>query len=169
MSLMKWQPLEDLHSLRGQINRLFDDIVPEELLFDRLSPSQETPWMPAIELQETETGLVLKAHVPGIEPDQLDIQVSENAVFLAGEYPDKRKTDAQRLVRSEFHYGRFKRVIPLPANIQRGHVQAEMANGVLTLTMLRATPTVPHIVKIPLSRSGQTSDAAKVQGNSAGQ
>jgi HSP20 family protein len=165
--MIKWQPLEDLHSLRSQINRLFDDIVNEEPLFDRLASLPETPWVPAIELQETETGLVLKAQVPGIDPGQLDIKVSDNAVFLAGECPCERKTQAHGLVRSEFYYGQFKRVIPLPAHIQRERVQASIADGILTLTMLKSAPTVPHVVKVPLTAADKTAVEAAAHHNSA--
>jgi|APDOM4702015248_1054824.scaffolds.fasta_scaffold400971_1 HSP20 family protein len=156
MSLIKWQPLEDLHSLRNQINRLFDDIVHQEPLLDKLSLMKETAWVPAVELQETDTELVLKAQVPGIEQDKLDVQVSDTAVFLAGEYQSEKKTDEKGMVRSEFHYGEFKRVIPLPSAIDREKVKAEMTDGLLTLTMLKVTPAVPNVVKVPLTTAAKT-------------
>ncbi len=151
MSTIKWQPLEELNGLRHQINRLFDDIVHEEPKLGMVSPQmRETPWMPAIELQETETDLCLKAQVPGLEPSQLDIQVSENAIFLTGEYQKEQKTDSKGIVRTEFHYGQFRRVVPLPAAIQREQVTAEITDGLLTLTMPKSTVSVPNVVKVPI-------------------
>jgi HSP20 family protein len=111
----------------------------------------DTPWIPAIELQETDTELWLKVQLPGIEPDQLEIQVSENAVFLSGEYRECHQHDKQGILRSEFHYGQFKRVVPLPIPIQQERVTAAMAGGLLTLIMPKATPAVPNLVKVPLT------------------
>jgi HSP20 family protein len=118
-----------------------------------LCSSMDTPWIPAIELQETETELFLKAQLPGIAPSELDIQVSENAVFLSGEHRESQQTDKQGIFRSEFHYGRFKRVVPLPIPIQRERVTAEMSRGLLTLIMPKATPVVPNLVKVFLTAS----------------
>jgi HSP20 family protein len=145
MSLIK-----EFNNLRQQLDRLFDDVVREQPHLGVLAKAGETPWSPAIELQETETELLLKAQLPGIKPEELDIQVSENAVFLAGEHQEATQTEEQGIFRSEFHYGQFKRVIPLPTSIQREQVKAEMSAGLLTLTMLKASPTLPNLVKVPV-------------------
>ncbi len=162
MSLIKWQPLEELNGLRHQINRLFDEIVHEEPRLGQVSPQvRETPWMPAIELQETETDLLLKAQVPGLETDKLDIQVSENAIFLTGEYQQEQKTDSKGILRTEFHYGQFRRVVPLPSAIQREHVTAEVSDGLLTLMMPKSTASVPNVVKVPIIDKSPTVPATQ--------
>jgi HSP20 family protein len=146
MSLVK-----EFNNLRQQMDRLFDDLVHEQPHLGILAKAGETPWTPAIELQETETELLLKAQLPGIKPENLDIQVSENAVFLSGEHQEESKTNEKGVFRSEFHYGQFKRVIPLPTAIKREQVKAEMVSGLLTLTMLKTTPALPNLVKVPLA------------------
>jgi HSP20 family protein len=146
MSLIK-----EFNNLRQQLDRVFDDLVREQPHLGLLSKSGETTWTPAIELQETETEMLLKAQLPGIKPEELDIQVSENAVFLAGEHQEEKKTEEKGVFRSEFHYGQFKRVIPLPTTIQRERVTAKMESGLLTLTMLKASPTLPNLVKVPIA------------------
>jgi HSP20 family protein len=145
MSLVK-----EFHNLRQQMDKLFDDIAHEQPHLGIFAKAGETPWTPAIELQETETELLLKAQLPGIKPEELDIQVSENAVFLSGEHQEERKTNEKGVFRSEFHYGQFKRVIPLPAAIKREQVKAEMVAGLLTLTMIKTVPALPNLVKVPL-------------------
>jgi HSP20 family protein len=130
MSLSK-----EFHSLRQQLDVLFEKLVRER------SP------------QETDTELLLKAQLPGLEPSALEIQVSENAVFLSGEYRDCHQQDKQGILRTEFHYGRFKRVVPLPIPIHRERVTAAMAGGLLTLAMPKAIPIVPNLVKVPLAIS----------------
>jgi HSP20 family protein len=150
MSLIK-----EFNNLRQQMDRLFDDIAHEQPHLGILAKAGETPWTPAIELQETETELLLKAQLPGIKPEELDIQVSENAVFLSGEHQEETKTEEKGIFRSEFHYGQFKRVIPLPSTIKREQVKAEMVSGLLTLTMLKTTPALPNLVKVPLAAANQ--------------
>jgi HSP20 family protein len=146
MSLIK-----EFNHLRQQMDKLFDDIVHEQPHLGILAKAGETPWSPAIELQETETELLLKAQLPGIKPENLDIQVSENAVFLSGEHQEETNKNEKGVFRSEFHYGQFKRVIPLPAAIHREQVKAEMVLGLLTLTMLKTTPALPNLVKVSLA------------------
>ncbi len=150
MSLIK-----EFNNLRQQMDRLFDDIVHEQPHLGIFAKTGENLWSPAIELQETETELLLKAQLPGIKPENLDIQVSENAVFLSGEHQEKTKTNEKGVFRSEFHYGQFKRVIPLPAAIKREQVKAEMVSGLLTLTMLKTTPVLPNLVKVPLAAANE--------------
>jgi HSP20 family protein len=150
MSLIK-----EFNNLRQQMDKLFDDLAHEQPHLGILAKVGETPWTPAIELQETDTELLLKAQLPGIKPEELDIQVSENAVFLSGEHQEETKTNEKGVFRSEFHYGQFKRVIPLPATIQRELVKADMVSGLLTLTMLKATPALPNLVKVALTAADQ--------------
>jgi HSP20 family protein len=149
MSLIK-----EFNSLRQQIDRLFDDILHDQPII--LPRSAEPPWTPAIELQETATELLLKAQLPGINPEELDIQVSENAVFLSGEHNEHRNTEEKGVFKSEFHYGQFKRVIPLPTTIQRDQVKAEMSGGLLILTMIKSIPVLPNLVKVPLTTTEQS-------------
>jgi HSP20 family protein len=144
MSLSK-----EFHSLRQQIDVLFENLVRNQPQLN-LNLSMDTPWIPAIELQETDTELWLKAQLPGIELGELEIQVSENAVFLSGEYREHHQHDKQGIFRSEFHYGRFKRVVPLPIPIQRERVTAAMVGGLLTLIMPKAIPVVPNLIKVAL-------------------
>ena len=150
MSLIK-----EFNNLRQQMDKLFDDLAHEQPHLGVFDKTGETPWTPAIELQETETELLLKAQLPGIKPEELDIQVSENAVFLSGEHQEETKTNEKGVFRSEFHYGQFKRVIPLPATIKREQMKAEMVSGLLTLTMLKATPALPHLVKVSLAAANE--------------
>jgi HSP20 family protein len=145
MSLIK-----EFNNLRQQMDKLFDDLAHEQPNLGIFAKTEETPWTPAIELQETDTELLLKAQLPGIKPEELDIQVSENAVFLSGEHQEEAQTNEKGVFRSEFHYGQFKRVIPLPAAIKREQVKAEMVSGLLTLTMIKTVPALPHLVKVPI-------------------
>ncbi|MBW4430565.1 MAG: Hsp20/alpha crystallin family protein [Pelatocladus maniniholoensis HA4357-MV3] len=121
MTLIRYNPWQEISSLQHQLNRLFDEnFAPSRLLED------VTMKVPAAELQETEKAILLKLEVPGIEAKDLDVQVTEEAVYVSGERKSETKTEEKGYTKSEFHYGKFQRVIPLPARIQNTNVTAHI-------------------------------------------
>jgi HSP20 family protein len=156
MSLVRWQPLHSLDSLRRRINELFESLAPldrqspvkDHWPFPFLSPYLDTEWVPSIELKDTETELILKAQIPGINPKDLDIQVSADSVKLAGEYREEKETKDKDLYCSEFHFGSFQRVVPMPVPVYPDQASAEFNHGVLKLTLPKvkgATPTTVNV------------------------
>lgn len=151
MSLMRWQPLRELDTLRHQMDRLFDELVPGEHALNQFPKLENALWAPAIELKETDTDLVLKAAVPGIEAKELDIHVSENAVSIAGEHREEKRTEEKGYFRSELQYGQFQRTVPLPVSVKHDQVQSEFKDGVLTLTLPKAEPSHRNVTKVDLT------------------
>jgi HSP20 family protein len=159
MSLMRWQPLKDLTSLRQQFNHLFDTLSHAEPGLDLLPSWGETAWVPAIELQETATDLILKAELPGMAADDLDVQVSERRVTIAGEHREEKRTEERGYFQSELNYGRFQRLIPLPIAVQPDQVKAEFQNGILRLTLPKVPAQQRHTVKVDLSMNEKAREA----------
>jgi len=96
---------------------------------------QSKTWCPAIELNETNKELILKAEVPGVEINQLNIHAETDSISISGNH-DRHQSETEReLVPSQLHYGQLQCQIPLPVNIQVERVQAELIDGVLTVTM----------------------------------
>lgn len=151
MSLIRWQPLKELDTLRHQMNHLFDELVRSDREFPEFPKLDNALWAPAIELKETDTNLILKAVVPGIEAKDLDVQVSEHAVSIAGEHRQEKHTEEKGYFRSELQYGQFQRTVPLPASVRHDQVQSEFKDGVLTLTLPKAEPTRQNVTKINLT------------------
>lgn len=151
MALIRWQPLKELNILRHQMNRLLDELMHGERELDQFPLVENALWEPAIELRETDTALILKAVVPGIEAEELDVQVSENAVSIAGEHREEKHTEKKGYFRSELQYGQFQRLVPLPVSIKHEQVQAEFKDGVLTLTLPKAESTRQNVTKVELT------------------
>ena len=80
----------------------------------------------------------------------MDVQVTAEAVAISGERRQETKTEDKGMTRSEFRYGSFRRVIPLPAWIQNDSVQAEYKNGVLHLNLPKAEAEKNRVVKVQL-------------------
>ncbi len=112
MSIVRFQPFQELESLQRDMSRLFDRISPDS------ESSNDFVFLPAAELQETPEAIYLSLEVPGIDPQALDVQASANAISISGERKERTKAEEQGMMRTEFRYGRFQRVIPLPTRIQ---------------------------------------------------
>lgn len=151
MSLVHWQPLRELDTLRQQMNRLFDEWMHGDRDFPLFPKELKGNWEPAVELKETDTDIILKAAIPGVEAKDLDIQVSQDVVSLAGEHKEEKSSEEGGYLRSELSYGRFQRIVPLPVSVKNDRVQSEFKNGVLTLTLPKVDSASRHVVKVDLT------------------
>jgi HSP20 family protein len=149
MAVIRWQPWHELETLSRQVDELFNGFTA----FDRPVATRRTEatWTPAVELKGNDTEFVLRAELPGIAPKDLDISVSRDAVSISGESRFEHQTEEKGLIRSEFRYGKFQRVIPLPAKVQNDQAKAEFKDGVLTLTLPRLQAVKPQVVKVQLT------------------
>ena len=167
MSLIRWQPLKELDTLRHQMNHLFDELTHSDDLrligdhreFGQFPKLENAMWAPAIELKETDTELVVKAVIPGIEAKELDVQVSENAVSITGEHREEKRTEEKGYFRSELQYGQFQRVVPLPVSVKHDQVQSEFKDGVLTLTLPKAESSPSKVTKVDLTMQEKMREA----------
>ncbi len=139
----RWEPFREMESLQRRMNRLFEQMVPWE--------DGDLTFMPSVEIDETPDEIHLQLEVPGLEAKDLDIEVSENSVLIAGERKEETKTKEKGRVRSEFHYGKFERVIPLSTHVQNDKVKAEYKNGILTLTLPKTEDEKHKVVKVEVS------------------
>ncbi len=146
---LRLNPWQEFNAIQRQINRLFDEDTLSTAFLDRgLSR------VPAAELKETEDVIHLKIELPGIEAKDLDLQVTENAVYLSGERKSEAKSEDKGLIKTEFHYGKFQRIIPLSARIQNTNVTADYKDGILNLTLPKAEQEKNKVVKVNLASSG---------------
>ncbi|MGB3267362.1 MAG: Hsp20/alpha crystallin family protein [Microcoleus sp.] len=145
MALIRWEPLREMDSLQREMNRLFDSLTPAT---DR--PSNGLAFVPPAELNDTPEAIHLKLEIPGMEAQDLDVQVTAEAVAISGERRSEAKTEDKGITRSEFRYGSFRRVIPLPTRIQNDSVEAEYKNGVLHLNLPKAEAEKNRVVKVQL-------------------
>ncbi|OCQ97498.1 molecular chaperone [Oscillatoriales cyanobacterium USR001] len=144
MSLIRFEPFRELDTLQREMNRLFDNFTPTE------RGSNGMAFIPAAEIYETPEAIHLKVEIPGLESKDLDVQVTAEAVSVSGERRSETKTEEKGITRSEFRYGSFRRVIPLPARIQNDHVEAEYKDGILKLNLPKAEAEKNRVVKVSL-------------------
>lgn len=144
MSLIRWQPLSEIDSLQKEMNSLFDSLVPTAT--NRLSSG----FVPAAEMSETPEAVRLKLEIPGMDAKDIDIQVTAESISISGERKSETTTESDGMSRSEFRYGSFRRVIPLPARVKNTEVDADYKDGILNLTLPKAEEEKNKVVKVDL-------------------
>jgi HSP20 family protein len=152
MSLVRWQPIKELESMRRQMDRLFDELRISERDFPLLATSGDRMWAPMVEIQETETDIILKAEIPGMEAKDLNVEVSEDSVLISGERQQEEQTEESGIRRSEFRYGRFERTVRLPVSVKNNEVKSKFQKGVLTLTLPKSEESRRKVVKLELAQ-----------------
>jgi HSP20 family protein len=149
MSLIRWQPARELENFRQQMNHLMDEWMMPNLELPSLTMGGLDK-SPAIELSETESDIILKAQVPGLEAKDLEVEVSEDSISISGEHKQEERKEEKGFFRSEFHYGQFIRTIPLPVSIKPEEIKSEFKDGLLKLTMPKAEAAKRKVVKVNL-------------------
>lgn len=144
--IIRWEPFKGIERLHQEMNQLFD-----RLMQDGNGNGRSLTFIPSAEMEETDQAITLKLEVPGMEAKDLDVEVTESAVSVKGERKSESKTEDKGVVRSEFRYGTFERMIPLPAPIKTGEVQAAYKNGMLHLTLPKAETVTQSAVKVNIS------------------
>ena len=137
----RWEPFGGLTTLRRDMDRLFERFLGREA-----SPFSEVE--PAIEVADTPEAVIVKAQVPGVSKEHLQVNVTENALTLKGEVKDDKTTEDKNYHRREFHYGAFSRIIALPTTVQAEQATAQLKDGVLEVTIPKREETKAKAIAI---------------------
>jgi HSP20 family protein len=149
MAIVHWAPLREIENLQQEMNQLFDALSPT--LSKRTNGGLNgASFVPAAELRETPEAIYLRVELPGMDAKALDVQVTAEAVSVSGTRKAETRSESDGVVRSEFRYGSFQRVIPLPAQVQNDKVEADYANGILSLTLPKVDAERHKVVKVNL-------------------
>jgi len=151
MSIIRWEPLRDLVFTHDHFNQLFNETFARAF-GDQKEVSLRT-WVPPVDICETEDSLVLKAELPGIKSDDVEIRVEDNTLYLKGERKFEKEAKDENFHQVERSYGTFSRSFSLPSSIDSDKVKAEYQNGILTLTMPKREEAKPKTIKIDVSKT----------------
>lgn len=142
-SLMRWDPFERF-SLRNAMDRLFDDSFVRPGI-GWLSPNGVDL---AIDMYETKDDVVVKAALPGIKPDQVEVSITGDTLMIRGEAKEEHEVKEQDYIRKERRYGSFCRSLTLPSGIKSDKADASFENGVLTIKVPKAEESKPKTIKV---------------------
>jgi HSP20 family protein len=143
-TMNRWeQPFRGATTLQEQINRAFGDIVGRTG-----EESNLTPWAPAVDIYETQDELVVKADLPDVNPQDLDIRVENNILTIRGERKFENKVNEENYLRVERAYGAFSRSFSLANSVKSDAIKADYHDGVLTLSIPKREEAKPKQIKV---------------------
>jgi HSP20 family protein len=155
-SITRFEPFRGVFSLQDQVNRLFNETL------DRSSEEGNlTPWAPAVDIHETGHELVVKADLPGVQPEELDVRVENNILTIRGERKFEKKVNEDNYLRVERSYGSFSRSFSLASTVNTEAIKAEYKDGVLTLSIPKREEAKPKQIKVQVEGPAKAAAAAK--------
>lgn len=141
--------LSSLTDFRNEMNRLFEGFFNRSSLTPGwLEANEPGRWLPAIDMAESDTAIRIRVELPGIDPKDVDVSVSEDRLVIAGEKKTETETGGNGWTHRESHYGGFSRAIPLPEAVDPDQVKAHYDKGVLTVDLTKSTTSTAR--KVPV-------------------
>lgn len=149
IKLSERQPI----SLREAVNRLFDESFWDPFRsFSDLSLIEKESAFPKTDIKETSKAVKVIADMPGVNPENVEIEVDENYLTLKGKSEEEKEEKDEKVYRYERHYGEFQRSFVLPVKINPAKVTAEIKNGVLTITLPKTGEDKKKKIKIKVEK-----------------
>ena len=143
MALVRWDPTREVDSLQSEVNRLFDTFFG-----GRPADGRIRRWVPPMDVVETEDHLVLRADLPGLSKEDVNIEVKDGALTVSGERKAEHEQRERGWYRLERQFGSFSRSLTLPEGVDADGVSAEFQNGVLEVRIPKPEARKPHRVEI---------------------
>lgn len=138
MSLMRWRRPQTIpmSTMFDDMDRWFDRFFRFPLM--RAFETEPFDFGPAVDMYETDTEVVVKAELPGVNKDDIDLSVEDDVLRLSGESRHEEQVNEEGYHRRELRYGSFRRVVPLPAAVKQHEIAASFDNGILTIRAPKA-------------------------------
>lgn len=139
----RWNPNRQMDDLTRLMDRLW-----ENRLLDTFSENEPRTWGFPVDILETEENYVIKASLPGINPEDLEVTFEDNQLSIRGEVRMEELGEDEQVHLRERRFGRFARVIGLPTHIEADKISAQYDNGVLTLTLPKSEQARPKRISV---------------------
>ncbi len=144
-----WHAPFDVVGLKDQIDRLFDGFPG--LLGDRDLGIMEGIWSPAIDIYDSKDNLLIRADVPGMTKEDIDVTVHNNVLTVRGEKKKETETKSKGFIRQERFSGSFNRSVSLPSEVDASKVKATYKEGVLEIVLPKREEAKPKQIKVDIT------------------
>ena len=136
-------PFEELDRMRRQMDQLFEDLSGT-----RLRSMTRAGVFPAVNLTEDKNNFYIRAELPGVKSEDLEIEATTAGIAVTGERNIPAEEEGARYHRREREAGRFSRIINLPSEINADQVEANLADGILTIVVPKAEKAKPRQITV---------------------
>ncbi len=139
------RPMRNLFNLHNEMGRIFGGLFA---LQEGGTDTEETSWMPTVDISETENGYEIRAELPGVSENDVNVSVTDNVLTVKGEKRQEEETEGKDYHRVERRYGSFQRSFALPRHIETDAIKAGFKDGVLTLGIPKPEVVKPTAIPI---------------------
>jgi len=146
MAIIRWDPFRNVATLQNRINRLFEDSFPRSRDIDEDISMCE--WKPSVDIYETEEGIVIKAELPGVNKEDVSVEVKNNILTLKGERFVDKEIDEDKYYRRERCFGTFHRTFTLQDTVLPDKIKAKFRNGVLEIEVPKPEEEKPRQISV---------------------
>jgi HSP20 family protein len=159
MALIPWRTKREEDSgrqlapwggFRGEMDRLFDSFMR-----DALSPTDRpwglTAWAPPLDVEETDKELHIRAEIPGVKAEELELSIRGDSLLISGEKKESQERQEGGYHYQERRFGSFRREVPLPSAVDPNDVKAEYKDGILTVTLQKSPEALPKKILVKAS------------------
>lgn len=141
---LAWPTFGRLSNLRDELDRLFEVPLAEFARGSRLLSG----WTPALDVFEDKDSLIVKAELPGMKKDEIEVSLHDGALSISGERKNESKFEDAEVYRSERFLGRFQRSVSLPTPVAADKVTAQYKDGILTITLPKTEEAKPKQIDV---------------------
>ena len=149
MTLVRFDPFRELDRLQSEVNRLFEGYNNTgDRPADGRANGVSRAWAPVVDIAENENDIVLRAELPGMKQEDIDIELTGDTLTLRGERKFENEERRDSFVRVERSYGRFQRAFTLGVPVQHDQVRATYRDGILEVHLPKSEETRPRKVQV---------------------
>jgi HSP20 family protein len=144
MNIIRWAPFREVTSLRDAMDRLLEESFVRPA---RFWPELRTGTIP-IDMYQTKDNVVVKATLPDVKPEEVDISITGDVLTIKGEHKEEQEVKEEDYLYRERRYGTFSRSVAIPVQVRSDKAEATFEDGVLTLTIAKAEEVKPKQIKV---------------------
>jgi HSP20 family protein len=142
-NIIRWEPFNELVSLRDAMDRLFEEsIIRPRGMIESFAEGL------AVDMFQTKDEVIVKAAIPGVKPEDIDVSVSNDVLTIKGEFKQEENVERENYIRRERRFGSFSRALPLPLPVNVEKASAEFEHGILKLVLPKAEEVKPKSIEI---------------------
>jgi len=144
--LTLWRPLQDL---KREMDRIWQEFFGKTYLTEKW---ESIEWAPAVDVSETDDAVIVKVDLPGVNPEDMEISLTDNVLVIKGEKKKEEEEKKENFYRMERFYGSFMRAIHLPCEINEEKIQATYKNGVLKIVLPKKPEEKKKVIKVNVEK-----------------
>jgi HSP20 family protein len=158
MNLIPWRTKRDdepagqllpVSGFRSEMDRLFDSFVRDAFGWGEAGlPAASTRWAPPLDIEETDKEIHVRAEIPGMKPEDLELSIVGDALVISGEKKESQERREGGYVYQERRFGSFRREVPLPTAVDADDVKAEYKDGVLSVELKKSQEALPKKISV---------------------